>query len=255
LDFGNQQLAIGFKSLALDFGTILSPVAAGYTRATDLDSYTLTKGYGWKSGFVQSIDRLIGPALIRDFVITEQTTFVLDVPDGTYKVTLTLGDSAKAHDRMAIYLEGKHVATVSTAARNFVTRSFQVSVKDKQLTLDLDDLGGRDPNVVLNALRVVRLSATIAGSNAPKLAAPTGTGTGPVSAPPVTGTVVPGGTLVISPLADDAAPVPGTLRLHAMVASVPDVVVERSGVPTWTGFSMEGLASWLTDDLPAIGTV
>ncbi|HKB02491.1 MAG TPA: SdrD B-like domain-containing protein [Gemmataceae bacterium] len=253
LDFGNQQLPIGFKSLSLDFGTVLSPVASGYVRATDLDSYTLVKGYGWKSGQVRSIDRLIGSALVRDFIATEQTTFVVDVPDGDYKVTLTLGDAVKAHDKMGIFLEGKPVATLSTAARNFVTRTFKVTVTDRQLTLDLDDLGGRDADVVLNALRVVRLSAAIAGSNAPKVVTTTATGSGPMSAPPVSGTAVPGGTLVISPLADDASSGPGKLQLHAMVAAMPDV--EPSPAPRWTGFSTEGLASLLTDDSLVISSV
>ncbi len=37
---------------------------------------------------------------------------------------------------------------------NFVARTYRVTVADGQLTLLLDDLGGADPNVVINALEV-----------------------------------------------------------------------------------------------------
>jgi hypothetical protein len=53
---------------------------------------------------------------------------------------------------MGIYLEGKKADTVSTAARQVVTRTYRVQVTDGQLTLLVQDLGGRDPNVVLEGL-------------------------------------------------------------------------------------------------------
>src|SRR5581483_4233108 len=44
---------------------------------------------------------------------------------------------------------------VTTAAGQWLTRTYAVTVSDGQLTLRLRDLGGSDPNVVLNALDVV----------------------------------------------------------------------------------------------------
>jgi len=82
-------------------------------------------------------------------------TFAADVPDGTYDVTVTLGDACYPHEQMAILLEGVHVDTVTTAAGQFARKSYQVTVSDGQLTLSLADLGGRSPFVVINALEIV----------------------------------------------------------------------------------------------------
>src|SRR5262249_10586176 len=158
LDVGNQHVAPAvIKALALDFGTAESPVAAGYTRATADDGYAISRGFGWLDGVRFSVDRGTQSALNRDFVATQKSAFVVDVLNGTYRVTVTLGDARAAHDRMGVFLEGNKVASLSTAARQFVTRSFQVKVADRQLTLTLQDLGGRDQYVVLSALKVVPL--------------------------------------------------------------------------------------------------
>jgi len=81
-------------------------------------------------------------------------TFAADVPDGTYDVTVTLGDACYPHEQMAILLEGVHVDTVTTAAGQFARKSYQVTVSDGQLTVLLDDLGGKSPYVVINALEI-----------------------------------------------------------------------------------------------------
>ena len=99
------------------------------------------------------VDRQSGTALTRDNVYTKKGTFVVDVLNGTYEVSVNLGDAGNvAHDLMGIYFEGKKVDTVSTAARQVVTRTYQVQVNDGQLTLFVQDLGGRDPNVALEGL-------------------------------------------------------------------------------------------------------
>src|SRR5262249_13123209 len=119
--------------------------------------YAISRGFGWLDGVRFSVDRGTQSALNRDFVATQKSAFVVDVLNGTYRVTVTLGDARAAHDRMGRFLEGNKVASLSTAARQFVTRSFQVKVADRQLTLTLQDLGGRDQYVVLSALKVVPL--------------------------------------------------------------------------------------------------
>jgi len=143
-----------FSGLRVDFGTSSSPVATGYTRVTEASAYSLSVGYGWLRGTVVSRDRERGMALTRDFNFTELATFAVDVPDGTYDVTVTLGDPSYPHEQMGVFLEGAHVDTVTTARGQFFTRSYQVTVADGQLTLGLDDLGGKSPFVVINALEV-----------------------------------------------------------------------------------------------------
>jgi fibronectin type 3 domain-containing protein len=138
-----------------DFGTATSPLAAGFARACPTTRYAATLGYGWSSGSVDCRDRAAGTPLARDFNFTALGTFVVDVPNGTYDVALTLGDATGAHDQMGIFLEGAKVDTVSTAAGELLVHVHRVTVADGTLTLLLDDLGGTDPNVVINALEIV----------------------------------------------------------------------------------------------------
>ena len=137
-----------------DFGTANSPVAAGFARACPATRYSAALGYGWSSGVVDCRDRAAGSPLARDFNFTALGAFTVDLPNGIYDVALTLGDAAGAHDQMGVFLEGTKADTVSTAARELLTRVYRVTVADGALTLLLDDLGGADPNVVVNALEV-----------------------------------------------------------------------------------------------------
>ncbi len=137
-----------------DFGTATSPVAAGYTQVVHTTRYTSALGYGWLSGTVSSVSWSTGTDLTRDFNHTTLATFIVDVPNGTYDVVLTLGDANAAHDLMGIFLEGVHVDTVTTARREWATRTYRVTVSDGQLTLLLDDLGGSDAFVMINGLEI-----------------------------------------------------------------------------------------------------
>ncbi len=137
-----------------DFGTATSPVETGYIRVAPATRYSPALGYGWLSGSIDARDRAVGTALRRDFNFTPLGTFVIDVPNGSYDVTLTLGDAAAPHDQMGVYLEGARADTVSTAKGQFVVRSCRVTIADGQLTVLLDDLGGSDANVVIDAIEV-----------------------------------------------------------------------------------------------------
>jgi fibronectin type 3 domain-containing protein len=153
IDIGADELAPGW----FDFGTPASPVAAGYTRVTPATVYTPALGFGWTSGSIAARDRLQPDAVRRDLCFTPLGTFAVDVPNGRYRVTATVGDQTTGHGQMGFFLEGEQAGSVSTQAGEFVSPSYEVSVTDGQLTLVLDDLGGSDPNVVINALIVLRM--------------------------------------------------------------------------------------------------
>lgn len=138
----------------LDFGTTTSPVAAGYTRVASSTRYSAARGWGWASGTVGSRDRATGSDLARDFNYTANGTFAVDVPAGTYNVTVFLGDQGWPHDQMRVSLEGTPVATISTAIKELSVTTYQVGVADGQLTVQLADLGGSDPNVAIAGLEV-----------------------------------------------------------------------------------------------------
>jgi fibronectin type 3 domain-containing protein len=137
-----------------DFGTPTSPVAAGYVQVTPATAYAAWRGFGWLSGTLSSRDRGAGSDPERDFVFTKSAEFAVDVLDGVYDVSITMGDSTGSHDLMAITLEGALVDTVSTPAHLFTTRTYRVRVTGGQLNVALADQGGTDPNVVINALQI-----------------------------------------------------------------------------------------------------
>jgi subtilisin family serine protease/fibronectin type 3 domain-containing protein len=164
----------------LDFGTTTSPVADGYTRVLYSETYDSGVGYGWLPGGSRAgLDRYSADPLTRDFNYTPAGTFVVDVANGNYDVTVTLGDALQAHDRMGVFLEGTKVDTVSTAAGAFATDTYAVSVSDGQLTLLLEDLGGRDPYVMINGLEIVVGGPDTTGPRVTE-ASPTGTVIGSV---------------------------------------------------------------------------
>jgi fibronectin type 3 domain-containing protein len=130
-------------------------VASGYTRVSPATVFSTAQGYGWQSGTIDSRDRGTGSDLNRDFDFTTDGTFAVNLANGSYNVTVTMGDASYPHDQMGVFLQGIQVDSVTTAAGSFVTTTYSVTVSGGQLTLRLKDLGGSDLYAVINALLVV----------------------------------------------------------------------------------------------------
>ena len=146
-----------------DFGTSNSPVTAGYNPVSEGTNYTTARGYGWQSGTINGRDRSTGSALERDLNFTSDGTFVVNVPNATYSVTVRLGDKGPhVHDLMGVYLEGAQVDTVSTGKTEVTNRTYEVQVTDGQLTLRLRDQGGTDPNASIVGLDIVTVVSPLA---------------------------------------------------------------------------------------------
>jgi hypothetical protein len=60
-----------------------------------------------------------------------------------------------------VFLQGEQIDTVSTAARSLLTKTYQVTVTDRQLTVRLQDQGGKDKNVALAALTFSEVVASL----------------------------------------------------------------------------------------------
>ncbi|MCA9078103.1 MAG: hypothetical protein KDA93_23945, partial [Planctomycetaceae bacterium] len=122
-----------------DFGTATSPVATGFTQVTKADIYNSGAGYGFSGSDLRDIDR--GAASDdeqRDFFYTRSTAdFFVDVLNGIYDVTVTMGDSKVLQDNMQLSLEGSVVDVVTTAKNQFHQQTYSVAVIDGQLTLGL----------------------------------------------------------------------------------------------------------------------
>jgi fibronectin type 3 domain-containing protein len=121
-------------------------------------SYSAAQGYGWQSGTVSSRDDTT-PGLTtiqRGYDYTKAATFAVDLANGTYNVTVTMGDAGWMHDQQGVFLQGTQVDSVTTQVGQFYTHTYVVAVTNGQLTLKLQDLGGSDPNVVINSLDIVQ---------------------------------------------------------------------------------------------------
>jgi FG-GAP-like repeat/Bacterial Ig-like domain len=148
-----------------DFGTSTSPIfvdsttnANVYTPVTPTSIYSATRGFGWTNGTINATDESgTGNALTEDFNSTTDGTFAVDLLDGTYKVTLTIGDSNAAQTAMGIYLEGTKVDTVSAAAGQYLTKTYMVNVTGGQLTVEIVGQAGANSIARINGLSIVSL--------------------------------------------------------------------------------------------------
>lgn len=143
-----------------DFGTNSSPLLTGNTKVTHTTTYNAAQGYGWQSGSVDSRDRgaLSGTnAQTRDLNFTNEAVFAVDVQNGSYEVTVILGDAEYAHDQMGVFFENTQYDSVTTGLKQVVSRTFTVNVADGQLSLKLKDLGGIDPNVCIQGLTIFKI--------------------------------------------------------------------------------------------------
>src|SRR5436190_1049546 len=94
-------------SYSLDLGTATSPVESGYTPFAP-NAYNPSVGYGWQSlSGISAFNRTTGTALTRDGHLGTDATFLVNLPDGNYQVTATLGDADFARDNVAIFAEGQ----------------------------------------------------------------------------------------------------------------------------------------------------
>ncbi|MEQ1729969.1 MAG: hypothetical protein ABL982_16510, partial [Vicinamibacterales bacterium] len=143
---------------AFDFGPGSSPTTPGYGGVTAATTYAVSRGWGWQAGSV--ITERSAPAnslapLTGDLVQTSDGTFLVDLPDGTYDVIVTLGDDGAAHDNMTYEIEGVRRGAVSTLAGQHASVTHRVEVTDGQMTLRF---GGNGVPVALNALEVHQIS-------------------------------------------------------------------------------------------------
>ncbi|MBL8821227.1 MAG: PKD domain-containing protein [Planctomycetia bacterium] len=141
--------------LALDFGTPTSPVDQLFDQY-GTDVFTADKGKGWASANgLQAYDTGVGTDLTRDGVRAKRNTFVMKVPNGTYKVTATLGDGITVSDRISIYVNGTKVVNSFTNTKEQITKiSFSAKITKGELRLTFADEGGKNQYFSLADLEV-----------------------------------------------------------------------------------------------------
>jgi len=140
-----------------DFQPKGSPVEKGFREVNRTTVYQESRGYGWVTALYQERDRGKGTALTRDFVFDRKPrVFRVRVPNGSYHVTVFLGDMQAGHDKMVVSAEGEVVLKNITCRGGSVKECpFEATVEDGTLDIELKDGGGgnRDwtcPGVIIS---------------------------------------------------------------------------------------------------------
>jgi lysophospholipase L1-like esterase len=118
-----------------DFGT--GKVVTSYTKVTPVAKYTKDSGYGFDLGSkVISINRGSDDALRGDFVTgTKPFFFSVTVPEGSYNVTVILGDTV-GESSTTVKAESRRLMleNVKTGRGQFETRTFTVNVRTPKIS-------------------------------------------------------------------------------------------------------------------------
>jgi hypothetical protein len=121
-----------------DFGTATSTVAPGYLLITPSDLYSDQVGYGWEVypghtlGAIDHSGELVA-GINANANTTTLASFLVDVPDGVYALTVTLGDAATPKEGMGVFHHGVFMNSVSTNPGQFVKNLYLVTVDSGQL--------------------------------------------------------------------------------------------------------------------------
>ncbi|MEM6885891.1 MAG: carbohydrate-binding protein [Verrucomicrobiota bacterium] len=144
-------------SAQFDLGTGSSPVQSEYTRVSQS---TAAGSFGWTNmAGLGERDRGAGgsrTSLTRDLVFSSQPrTFKYDIANGTYNVSVTIGD-IYAVDDIVIKAEGQTKASnIDRAVDQYQDVTFSVTVSDGSLDIEFSDAGGANPNWVVNAITII----------------------------------------------------------------------------------------------------
>ena len=118
-----------------DFGP--GKARAGYTPVSADMMYSTNRGYGFDfSSKATGIARGGDDPLTDGFVTAAESPFLFSVkvPEGNYRITVTLGD-AQGESRTTIRTEAGHImaADIVTAPGKFITRTFYANVRRPQI--------------------------------------------------------------------------------------------------------------------------
>ncbi|WP_159884801.1 rhamnogalacturonan acetylesterase [Paenibacillus puerhi] len=136
-------------TLRFDFGPE-GTAADGYVKVTATDLYHSGKGYGFTDCSRVSADRREETRLTGDFCIPFGTSFLADVEDGNYIVTVTMGDTFAPTDT-TVKTNGERLVlrNVNTVEGQYVRERFAVNVLGGQLKLSFKGTAPR-----INALEI-----------------------------------------------------------------------------------------------------
>jgi lysophospholipase L1-like esterase len=121
-------------SFKFDFGS--GKIEPGYIRVLPATVYTKELGYGFEPGAdVSAVDRVGDDTLRGDFCTSDNPFyFSVALPEGNYKVTVTLGDlEGESVTTIKAELRRLMIEKVRTAAGKFETRTFIVNIRTPRI--------------------------------------------------------------------------------------------------------------------------
>jgi hypothetical protein len=207
-----------------EFASENSAVAAGFTKVPVVN-YTPTRGYGWLtiSGLGWRDWNTANP-LTSSYELGPDATFRADVPNGTYKVTVTVGDAEQLHDNMSLWVNGTPLASgLTTAVGQFSQSSANVQVTNGQVAVRIAGSGPINSSFAIDAL-------DIAPVNTGSLTVSPGTLSSATANSAYSATVSASGGSGSYSFAVTSGSLPGWLSLNGSTGVL-------SGTPTTTGTS------------------
>lgn len=140
-----------------DFGP--GALADGYVRISATTAYSDELKYGFAdTAAVTETDRGASDPIKSDFAAVNGTSFLVDLPNGDYTVSLVAGDLSGATDIAIAAEDIQKVQETSKAAGQFLEMNFDIALVDGQLNLDFT---GTAPNI--NALVITKQGERAAG--------------------------------------------------------------------------------------------
>jgi hypothetical protein len=128
--------------LAIDFDDPTNPSTAPGFRSFSTSLYSQAAGYGWQStnNLGSRTRSASADPLWKDIAVTESPsmqTFLVDVPNGSYSITVFLGDPEYSSNAgLTVSAEGVTQFTLTnTSPGQRLTKTFPVTVSDGQLNL------------------------------------------------------------------------------------------------------------------------
>lgn len=148
---------VGDPLYRFDFGRPNGSVAPDQIGLATPASYDVATGYGWIDSVFESFDTGEGDALRRDyhFFRTGARTFAVDLEDGTYDVSLTIGSTLHRFHQAGILINGEDMETVTTLPGEFHEATYRVQVTGGQLQLTLERRGGTF--IAINGLAITKI--------------------------------------------------------------------------------------------------
>ncbi|MEM9347071.1 MAG: hypothetical protein AAGB26_10690 [Planctomycetota bacterium] len=153
-----------------DFGPARGPVMENWTPVTNK-----TTGDIYWTGETRQLRAVAAPkregvnhANI-DYVTSRRpATFNHKIANGTWRITMNMGDTRRGHDQMGVRAEGDLIsnaidsdrlefAYVSRAGGSQTPAHFDIEVKDGELNIELFDNGGRDRYWVLTRISLKKI--------------------------------------------------------------------------------------------------